>query len=145
MREIKFRVWDTEFKRMLFYGPSFSLAGGCLDLHTTLLNQTCNPIGHNLSFDTMEDSYKYSMNRFKLQQFTGFKDKNGTDVYEGDIFKGGNYKWGPVKFDNAKFTTNLMGARVYDLCELFEENEKPEIIGNIFQNPKLLDEDSTID
>lgn len=73
-------------------------------------------------------------------QYTGLKDSNGKEIYEGDIFKGGIYKWDVVKFEDGKFSVNLRGARVYDLCELFDidSNDYPEIIGNIYENPELL-------
>lgn len=72
MREIKFRIWDTENKEMLkvqeldfepiFYGGRIAIR----------LDQ------YNDYFDT-EDMI--------LMQYTGLKDKNGKEIYDGDICK----------------------------------------------------------
>ena len=71
-------------------------------------------------------------------RFTGYKDQNGKEIYEGDIFKGRDYKWDPVEFMYGKFQVNLKGAKVYSLDELFEDGGCPEVIGNMFENPELL-------
>jgi hypothetical protein len=111
MRPIRFRVWDEKYN--------------------------CWDTSHNFYF--YANSPLISQGRI-FQQYTGFTDRNGKDVYEGDIFRSeGAYKWAAVEFMDGKFVVALMGARVYDLCELFEvDYDKPEVIGNIFENAELL-------
>lgn len=121
MRELKFRAWDLEFKEMITEDLMISSSG---DLY-------CNyKTGAIKAFPT---------GTYEIMEYTGFKDKNNKEIYEGDIFKSsGEYRWSEVKFEEGKFIINLRGARRFDLCELFEGHDRPEVIGNIFENPELL-------
>lgn len=137
MREIKFRIWDIELKQMLSKG--------------------------SLSIDLHEDICKELINEEQiLMQFTGLKDKNGKEIYEGDILKQGDEKHETlieVKFGNGTFDSGCYeftgfygvyiqvgfggGFKKGDLCEDLdeitqEECLRREVIGNIYENEELL-------
>ena len=67
-------------------------------------------------------------------QFTGLLDKNGTEIYEGDITDAGEV----VTFENGIFGTTYNGNR-QGLSMLSEKRcSVVAIIGNIYQNPELI-------
>ena len=67
MREIKFRVWDKEEKKMLN------------DSRATWILHTRNHVPYS--------------DRYVLMQYTGLKDKGGKEIYEGDIVKDNFGHW----------------------------------------------------
>ncbi len=82
------------------------------------------------------------------EQFTGLKDKNGKEIYEGDINKGyigkGKQQFlGEVVFEGGAFSLKIIsndGRIDYDIGQTPELNcfDEYEVIGNIYENPKLL-------
>lgn len=74
-----------------------------------------------------------------VEQYTGLKDKNGKKIFEGDICKVGNliYK---VVFEYSCWWFKILSNKVY-CCPAFNSHcgEHCEIIGNIHDNPELLE------
>ncbi len=82
-------------------------------------------------------------------QFTGLKDRNGKDIYEGDYlvckqYLGGNFveyatERGHVVFDAGAFCLKRKQG-VFRAFRCWFDNYKIEIIGNVHENPELLGE-----
>lgn len=151
-REIKFRGWDKYDKKMIYdlcQVDSFWHYYSYSD-NTGLHFGKTGPNGVGEDFEN-----KYIM------QYTGLKDKNGREIYEGDILSGGN------RFDEC-CGTPVIKIGNYDECkELFDEEgdfyelsctgvyfefnnntctgidytciSNFEVIGNIYENPELLE------
>lgn len=83
------------------------------------------------------------VNPCTVGQFTGLYDKNGKEIYEGDIlkFSDGN-KLYIVKFIKGMFQASDLEGEGYSLYLLSNlDNHNYEIVGNVFDNPELLEED----
>lgn len=118
MREIKFRGFSNSLESWIFGSLDLSKQSGFDAVIRT----------HDL-----EDCYSSKPIDIKtIGQFTGLKDVNGVDVYEGDILEKNGQFIGVVRFSDGYFyVTSWLDYKFKDVAE-------SKIIGNIHQNPELL-------
>lgn len=89
-------------------------------------------------------SYRNTMlDNLKLMQCTGFKDKNGKLIYEGDIvYKKGSKNWKKEKLYSIVIYDNMYGHfNISDengIHNIPQNKDNIEVIGNIYENPELL-------
>ena len=117
MREIKFRAWAYASK-VIFYPDS--------DEGWELKNGVITPL-----FNTM------------LMQFTGLHDKNGKEIYEGDLIRTYINLIFVVKFTMGAFWIEWISKSESEdmaLQLLSAKNKSSVVIGNIYENPELLED-----
>ena len=138
----KFRVWDfgkNKFGYLEFNSDGFSISIIYND-YIPVDDGYCKPISELIS---------------ELQQCTGLKDKSGKLIYEGDVIKHFN-NIGVVEFGDCSINNNeyysygyYLKYKHYDsiyvihevIKELLIQDNNSQIMGNIYENPKLLESD----
>ncbi len=119
-REIKFKAWDKKRKVMI----------------------PCATV--DMEWHKMRTKEK---DRYILVQYTGLQDKNGKEIYEGDIVnfeREGNFVilWNNKNYAGV-WTFSPISFQIYSPCWYGDwDNKKCEVIGNIFENPELLNPDN---
>lgn len=122
MHEIKLRAWDNEkgryaikqdFTDYNIYEPWIMIGSGKLIIESDAV--------------------------VIFEQFTGLKDKNGTEIYEGDILiddAGEPIEYWVVKFSDGGFVGECAGVAepLFELTNL-------EVVGNIHEDSQLLEEE----
>lgn len=120
MREIKFRAWDIQTESMRdvlvidWVNELIDLSGGIIERRP---------------------------HEVKIMQYTGLKDKDGAEIYEGEIIEfvpletSSNNR--VVKFEKGVFKAELIRSGSSITLSNFHESEI-KVIGNIYENPELL-------
>lgn len=127
MRENKFRAWDEQYKCFFFFTLKDLWAKGC-----------------ETQLDELNDSKQLSLNTDypyeNEEQYTGLKDKNGKEIYEGDIVE-----WQGHEVINGKqirplrvWEVQYNYPRLFQIENIIRDNGTLRIIGNIYENPELV-------
>ncbi|MFA5559599.1 MAG: YopX family protein [Methanofastidiosum sp.] len=147
MKEIKFRVWDKEDKKMIYSGiiDNREFKG---ELYLSLSGEISIFVDEDGGKEGLwEHEIEYDKDRFVLMEYTGAIDNNRKEIYEGDILKSeieqkyqekkGLYHIHRVFFNEAELRFE---AEPF-LPITWGGYKKREIIGNIYENPELLEEE----
>lgn len=124
MREIKVRAWYKPYKQMCQV-ESLRFDGN--GVYTAVLIE-----------ESFYDRRLVEADEIVIEQFTGLKDKNGAEIYEGDILiddAGEPIEYWVVKFSDGGFIGECTGVAepLFELTNL-------EVVGNIHKNPELVEE-----
>lgn len=128
MREILFRGKLTDDSKWVY---------GCL------LDKIYGAVPAIMSEQSVDDAFnlEFEYNHVKektVGQYTGMKDKNGKQIFEGDILKFSDCGIYPVWWDADFFTFGSCWFSDFDPLYKYDRN-KIEVIGNIHDNPELLE------
>ncbi|MED4399822.1 YopX family protein [Metabacillus fastidiosus] len=143
MRDIKFRIWDKEKKVM----------GSLLSFDQR--DQAAHGATTSANWYTGEgdiDGFFDKSGTLILQQYTGFKDKSGIEIYEGDIVIVHHFltelskpykaviEWDKSRFAVKNLEEDKMNFQIgpFPLNNLDSFGTNYEVIGNIYENPDLL-------
>lgn len=117
-QEIKFRAWNKKDKVMV-----------------DVAAMNFGPSGFWSLIEDADDAELQLADSYELMQYTGLKDKNGREIYEGDVVKNEYGKVMEVQYDPR---SAAFGVGDYYFGTI-GSGKTLEVIGNIFDNPELLE------
>ena len=148
MREIKFRAWDKKKKTMILFGSALTsftsgFWGDGVDNYKIQFEREGETNGYN-----HDDFNEYAA--VDLMQYTGLKDKNGKEIYDGDLIEGDHQQIYEVFFNDNKAIFSCcirVGYHKNTYFEPYYSNDlliedvvvgDYEVIGNIPENSEIL-------
>lgn len=141
MRKIKFRVWDKVQERYLYdVQRAYDTLSGCVKYEN----------GENADYDEQCFDGFLDDEQYIVEQYTGLKDVNSKEIYEGDIveFFGANKKIKVKKeFGIIVYKTDRYGAGFNSIIQNKEHGygginiAQDIVVGNVHENPELLEGD----
>jgi len=142
MNELKFRAWDEQGK-VMYHNFQFMRSGN-------EGNDWIVFIADGVSFDSDFKNNPYFAQQLKIMQYTGLKDKNGIEIYDGDIYTVNGVGFYYVMNHYGAFVGGISKDRCMPLGWAVDEDDDGdkemhtdntdflEIVGNIYQNPERL-------
>jgi uncharacterized phage protein (TIGR01671 family) len=135
MREFKFRAWDKERKKM-----------HCIDNNNSLLISEDRWALHDGDHIISAETYIIGYTHGVLMQYTGLKDKNNKEIYEGDVvhfdyeelFEISTYI-GYIEYEETDACYYIVTNKGVSVAISADQIDCICVIGNVEENPELLE------
>jgi uncharacterized phage protein (TIGR01671 family) len=150
-REIKFRAWDKGNKEMIYQSENTTKPNGIMEAQFTF-----DEMGAWIFTRNYGEQACNEVKNFELMQYTGLKDKNGKEIYEGDIVEIHDGTITAFRTSGKHIIEWWNGQFVFQANSHEEDDyinfgwwvrsnnhsaslKQIEVIGNIYENPELIE------